>query len=228
MQLAQTIKWGAWSLLALNLMMAFGSIWVFMRMAPAIETIIDQNGRSLQACEQMLAALALTDPSNKNSDQLQSAFTTALNRAKNNITEKEEPGAIEAISQHFKQAFAGNTASREETVTSIQHLSQINRAAMVTADQKARQFGKAGAWGIVFMASAVFMAGMLFIKELKRSFIKPIEEIHSVIQAVKTGDTIRRCTGPDAPQDIRIIFGELNDILDENTSHSLLHKKWET
>lgn len=221
MKLAQSVRLGAWFLIALNLVMAFGSIWVFMRMAPAIEIIIEQNERSLHACEEMLSNLALVDQSAKNVDQLQSEFLKALQRAKNNITEKEEPIAIESISQNYIQAFAGDLESKKRTVTAIQQLSQINRSAMVTADRKARQFGNAGAWGIVFMASAVFMVGMLFMKGMKRSLIKPLEEIHSVIQAVKTGDKMRRCTGPDAPQDIRNIFGGLNDILDQNTSHTL-------
>lgn len=224
MKLAQSVRLGAWFLIALNLVMAFGSIWVFMRMAPAIEIIIEQNERSLHACEEMLSNLALVDQSAKDVEQLQSEFLKALQRAKNNITEKEEPIAIEAISKNYIQAFAGNLESKKATVSAIQHLSQINRSAMVTADRKARQFGSAGAWGIVFMASAVFMVGMLFIRGLRRSLIKPLEEIHSVIQAVKTGDKMRRCTGPDAPQDIRTIFGGFNDILDQNTSHTLTNK----
>lgn len=227
MKLAQSVRLGAWFLIALNLVMAFGSIWVFMRMAPAIEIIIEQNERSLHACEEMLSNLALVDQSAKDVEQLQSEFFKALQRAKNNITEKEEPIAIEAISQNYVQAFAGNLESKKWTVTAIRHLSQINRSAMVTADRKARQFGNAGAWGIVFMASAVFMVGMLFMKGMKRSLIKPIEEIHSVIQAVKTGDNMRRCTGPDAPQDIRTIFGGFNDILDQSTTSTLTNKKWE-
>ncbi len=198
-----------------------------MRMAPAIEIIIEQNERSLYACEEMLSNLALVDQSANEMKQLQSEFLKALQRAKNNITEKEEPIAIKAISQNYDQAFAGDLEAKKSTVAAIQYLSQINRAAMVTADRKARQFGNAGAWGIVFMASAVFMVGMLFMRGLKRSFVKPLKEIHSVIQAVKTGDNMRRCTGPDAPQDIRAIFGGFNDILDQNTSNTLTNKKWE-
>jgi methyl-accepting chemotaxis protein len=214
MKLAQSVRLGAWFLISLNLVMAFGSIWIFMRMAPAIEIIIEQNERSLHACEEMLSCLALVDQSAK-VDLLQSEFLKALQRAKNNITEKDEPIAIEAINRNYIQAFKGNLEGKKKTVAAIQHLSQINRAAMVTADRKARQFGTAGAWGIVFMASAVFMVGMLFMRDLKRSLVKPLEEIHSVIRAVKTGDNMRRCTGPDAPQDIRSIFGEFNDILDQ-------------
>jgi hypothetical protein len=94
---AQSVKLGAWFLISLNLMMAFGSIWVFMRMAPAIEIIIEQNERSLEACEEMLSILVLVNPSSKDTAQLESRFLNALNRADKNITEKEEPIAIDAI-----------------------------------------------------------------------------------------------------------------------------------
>jgi len=43
MKLAQSVKIGAWLLIVLNLLMAFGSIWKIMRMAPAIKVIIAQN-----------------------------------------------------------------------------------------------------------------------------------------------------------------------------------------
>lgn len=225
MKLAQQIRLGAWFLIALNLMMAFGSIWVFMRMAPAIEIIIEQNERSLHACEEMLSSLVLSDQSTNHIDRLKSEFETALKRAKNNITEDEEPDVIETIGNHYAGAFEGDKESMEITVASIRHLSQINRTAMVKADHQARQFGNAGAWGIVFMASGVFVVGMLFMKSLKRNLVKPLVELHSVVVAVKAGDQMRRCTGPDAPADVRAIFNELNEILDQNTSHCLKDKK---
>lgn len=87
---------------------------------------------------------------------------------------------------------------------------------MVKADRQARQFGNGGAWGIVFMASAVFIAGMLFMRSLKRNLVEPLEEIHSVIQAIRNGDSMRRCTGPDAPQEIKTIFSGINEVLDKN------------
>jgi hypothetical protein len=227
MKLAQSVRWGAWIIVVLNLMMAFGSIWIFMRMAPAIEKIIEQNERSLHACEEMLASLALFDQSAQDAGRLRSEFSEALNRARNNITEKEEPMAIEAIGQHSAEAFEGNPEGKRKTVAAIQRLSQINRTAMVTADQKARQFGNAGAWGIVFMASAVFLVGMVVMRGLMRSLVNPLAEIHSVIQAFKSGDKMRRCTGPGLPRDIRFVFEEFNTILDQNTSHAISHKKWE-
>ncbi len=223
MKLAQSVILGAWFLIGLNLMMAFGSIWVFMRMTPAIKTI-ERHERSLDACERMLSNLALVNLSAENIDQLQAEFSKALHYAKENITEGKETLVIESISQNYIQAFAGNRESKKRTVIAIQQLSQIHRSTMLTADRKARQFGNAGAWGIVFMASAMFTVGMLFIRGLRRNLVKSLEEIYSVIQAVKTGDKMRRCTGPDAPQDIRTIFEGLNDILDQNTSNTLTYE----
>ena len=224
MKLAQSVRLGAWSLISLNLVIAFAAIWVFMRMAPAIEIIIEQNEKSLHACEEMLCNLALAHQSDKDVIQLRAAFADALERAKSNITEKDEPVAIKVISKNYEMAFEGSLEGNKKTVSAIQHLSRINRDAMAKADQKAKEFGNAGAWGIVFMASLLFLFCMVFIKGLKRNLVKPLEEIYSVIQALKTGDGLRRCTGPDAPQDIRYIFGGINDLLDQNISNALSNK----
>lgn len=224
MKLSQSVRFGAWFLIALNLFMAFGCIWVFARMAPAIETIIKQNERSLFACEGMLSYLALADQAENVAGELQADFLQSLQWARDNISEKGERVAIATITKNYQQAFTGNNIARQDTVSAIRTLSQINRSAMILSSQKARQFGHAGAWGIVFMASAVFLVGMLFLKGLKRGVLHPLEEIYSVIQAFKTGDHMRRCTGVGVPQGIRFVFRGLNDILDQHVSATLANK----
>lgn len=226
MKLAQNIKFGAWVLIILNLVMAFGSIWVFARMAPAIEIIIERNQKSLIASEEMLTILVMTTTATQDTSKAKAEFAKSLKRAQNNITETEEPAAIEAIRKNYPKAFAGDSQGMKKTVSAIQHFNQINRDAMLNADRQARQLGNAGAWGIVFMASTVFMAGMLFIRSLKRGMMKPLEEIHSVVKAVKNGNRVRRCTVADSPKDIRVIFDGLNDMLDQNTQHEMNQKKW--
>jgi len=47
MQLGKGITLGLWLLIGLNMLMAFGSIGIFLRMAPAIELINFRNARSL-------------------------------------------------------------------------------------------------------------------------------------------------------------------------------------
>lgn len=216
MNVGQNVRLGAWLLIGLNLLMALGCIWVFIRMAPAIEVIIIQNERSLQACEEMLSSLALMNPNGSDTERLKGSFNDALDRAEKNVTEREEPLALESIRLNYAQAFAGDFEARTKTVTAIASLSRINREAMAVADKKARQLGNGGAWGVVFMASTVFLVGMLFMRSLKRNLIAPLAELGSVISALRRGNTLRRCTRMDMPSDIVQLFSEFNEFLDKN------------
>ncbi len=214
MNILTRIRLGAFFLIGLNLLMAFGSIWIFTRMAPAIEVIIDQNERSLEACEKMLTALALSGARQGEQSQLIALFSTSLAAAQNNITERDEPAALETINNRYQRAFAGDPAAVVETIAAINQLGEINREAMVRADKRARQLGNGGAWGVVFMASAVFLAGLFFVRALQRNVVRPLEEIYLVITASHQGDTGRRCSAADTPKDIKTIFGGINELLD--------------
>ncbi|GAB6095234.1 hypothetical protein JCM14469_14860 [Desulfatiferula olefinivorans] len=222
MKIAQPVRIGLWLLLGLNLLMAFGAVGVFTRMSPAISVIIDRNGKSLEACETMLTCLALITDDAEDNGAREKIFLDALTRARNNITETEEPDVLTLIAVNYKDAFAGQGDARRRTVTAVGRLGKINRDAMVRADLRARQFGHAGAWGIVFMASAVFFAGMVFRRSLSNHVIAPLEEIYAVISAHRRGDTMRRCTGSDLPRDIRIVFGALDEFLDFHQSRLAL------
>ena len=224
MKLAQSVRLAAWLLIGLNLVMAFGSIWIFVRMTPAIELIIDRNVTSLQTCEEMLAALAIANVNHPDrqtaAKSAQDTFKEALQRAQQNITEEEEPIIIQSIHQSYLKAFAGDTTALTKTVEAIQSLGATNRAAMVAADKIARQFGNAGAWGIVFMATTLFLVGMLFMRSLKKNLVHPLEEIHSVTAAIRHGDTMRRCTGTGLPREIHQVYNELNAILDKSSAQN--------
>ena len=214
MRLANTVKIGAWVLISLNILMAFGSIWIFMRMAPAIEVIILQNELSLEACEEMLTAL-LRNENDKNQTTIQiESFRNALERAKNNITEKEEPEILVRISQVYENAFEKDGAGLEQTVSAILELSKINRAAMKKADIRARQLGFAGAWGVVFMAASIFLVGMIFLRSLRVNLVEPLLEINFTVTAFREGNTMRRCSLANTPKSIKLMFNNLNEVLD--------------
>lgn len=205
--------------MGLNLLMALGAIWIFMRMAPAIEIILYRNARSLHASEQMLSFLAMADDrEGEDFIILKDSFSESLRNAQNNITEEGEPLTLERIGENYKDAFQGDREARNRTVAAILQLGDINRSAMAEADRRARQLGNAGAWGIVFMATIVFFSGMLFIRSISKRLIQPLEEIHAVITAHRGGDRMRRCTGANLPKDIKIIFTGINEYLDKNAS----------
>lgn len=214
MQLAQAVRVGGWLLVALNLLMAIGSIQVFMRMAPAIERIIERNERSLRDGEEMLSFLALSG-GGAMSEQLRANFAEALYRAKNNVTEPEEDDVLTLIDRLSPGAFQGEASARQEMVAAILRFGAINREAIFRADYAARRLGYAGAWGVVFMAISVFLVGVIFIRSLTRRVARPLEEIHSVIAAQRRGETMRRCSGADLPQEVKIIFNGINEILDQ-------------
>jgi len=216
MRLAQPVLIGAWVLIIANILMSFGSIWMFNRMAPAIERIIERNERSLQACEEMLAALTLASDNRSDAqlDSLRNVFVAALVKAEGNITEQNEPQAISAVRHNFDRAFSGNIRSKNSTVNAIVRLSSINRTAMVNADARARQIGSAGAWGVVFMATGVFLSGLIFLRKMDESMIRPLSDIHTVLTAYEKGDTLRRCTESGVPKDVAVIYRQINGILD--------------
>ncbi|MBN2161771.1 MAG: hypothetical protein JXR25_10205 [Pontiellaceae bacterium] len=209
MKTAQSVKLGAWLLISLNLLMAFGSIWVFVRMAPAIDVIIVQNEVSLQACQDMLAALA-TDADTTGSIE---RFRKALERAGNNVTEAEEPVIIRKISESCDAAFSGT--GRTKTIEAILELGTVNRNAMRQADQRAQQLGYAGAWGIVFMATAIFLIGMMFQHRLKTNLTEPLQEINAVTDAFCKGDAMRRCSLDRPPNNIKRVLNNVNQLLDQ-------------
>jgi hypothetical protein len=218
MKLSQSVKMGALLFITLNLLMALGSIWVFTRMTPAIKVIIDRNVRSLQACEDMLSSLAMISEDEYGNKELKKSFIESFTKARNNLTEEKEPAVLEKINRNFPKAFEGDFTARKSVVDAIVDLGEINRAAMIEADNRARQLGGAGAWGVVFMAVIVFIACMLFIRGVVRGLVKPFEEIHSVIVARRNGDTMRRCTDFNLPKDIKTVFSGLNEFLDKANS----------
>ncbi|MDO8948108.1 MAG: hypothetical protein Q7U88_13265 [Desulfocapsaceae bacterium] len=225
MRLAQAVRVGAWLLVGLNLFMALGAIWILMRMAPAMSGIIERNDRSLYACEEMLAALVLVgDDMSSDEEQHLRRFEVALKRAQENVTEKGESAALKVIASSSPAAFAGSLSARQQMVSAIVRLGNINREAMNQADKRVRQFGEAGIWGVVFMAIAVFGVGLLFTRSLLRRVVTPMVELHAVITAYRKGETRRRCSGVDMPQEVRLVFSGINEILDQGQAQDLLKR----
>lgn len=206
---------GVWVVIGLNIIMAFGAIGVFLRMAPAIEVILEKNDASLGACENMLAQIAgITSEAAKN-EALLIEFERSLALARGNVTEEEEPEAIRAIDAVYKEAFGNVQQAKRESIVAVQKLAQINRNAMDHADKRARSLGNAGAWWVVFMASCTFGAALYIMRRHQKNLIEVLEEINAVLNAHRLGDHMRRCSGAGLPSEIRHIYKGINDLLDK-------------
>ena len=215
MRLAQAVRVGAWILVGLNLLMAVGAIGIFNRMAPAIAVIIERNERSINACVDMLAIMAATGSGSAFPNAEAEAFRAAFTRARDNVTEPQEAEILDRMARLQPALFRGDAAVRGSMIDDTRKLDQINREAMVRADRQAQQLGRAGAWGVVFMALVVFLAGVLFIRSLTARVVRPLEEIHAVMTAHRSGETLRRCSGADLSQDVAAVFTGINELLDQ-------------
>lgn len=215
MKIGQPVKIGILILISFNILMAFSSIWIFTRMSPAIEEIISRNQVSLKACEDMLSAMTLLSKDKALNLQLKKKFTIALNNARNNITETAEPEALQNIQTNYLKALENDFIHKEKTVSAISKLAQVNRQAMIKADLKAKKLGYAGAWTIVFMSATIFFTGMLVKRSLNFNLIQPLNEIYSVFKDSSSGNKLRRCSGNNLPEDIKLIYNKINEYLDK-------------
>ena len=214
MKLLNSVRIGIWLLIFLNLFMGFGAIWFFLRMAPAIDNIIKKNTNTLVLCEKMLTCVAQMSDNSLDIGKSKEDFVVALKQAERNITEEGEPRAIAEITSNYSSAFAGDSRALSRTLNAIITLSAINKKAMEKEDHKARKLGSAGAWGVVFMATAVFIVTILLFRGIRRNLIYPIEEIHDVIVANLKGDSLRRCFGAGVSRDVKVLYAEINEVLD--------------
>ncbi len=216
MRMIHGILIGAWIVIGFNVLVAFGAIGVFARMAPAIAVILDQNDRSLGASEEMLAALALRGTDAAADDALRSRFEQAFAIASGNVTEPEEPAILDRIDRHAPAAFAGDVAAREQLVAAIRDLTAVNRAAMVRADRRAVQLGRAGGWSVALMAAIAFAVSLSLLRALRRQLIAPLEEVHDAVTSFYLGDRQRRCFPERATRELRAMCDTINAILDRN------------
>ncbi len=208
MKFAQGIRLGTWLLVLLNVVLAFTAVWMLLRIPPAVAPVMEQA--SLAACEEMLACLAAA----KSPQQAESraGFEQALQSVR--ADREQDVQAVQIIMQHYKQAFAGSHMEIQKTSAALLALTQNQRRNLAHAGRQVRQFASAGAWAIVFMAQAIFLIGLLFLRKQKKHLLAPLEEVYVVLQAQKNGDNLRRCGSSYASQDMQFIFSGINELLD--------------
>ncbi len=178
----------------------------FQRLAPAINTINDRNTQSLYYAEQMLTNIA----SKKNITK----FEEFLNKSKENITERNEKEAIENIEKSYKSAFAGNFKAEEYTIENVVKLTEVNRNAMKDAGIRAEKLKNVGIWIIIFPTIFVWCIGLALLKNLDRTFIKPLCVLKSVISEFKKGNKMRRCPNFAQEGEFQNLYNDINHILD--------------
>ncbi|MCU0662462.1 MAG: hypothetical protein MUC50_09080 [Myxococcota bacterium] len=216
MALRRDLLLGVIVLAALHAVLSFGAIGLFSRMAPEIERIIRANVVSLEACEAMLAALALTD-----GDEAERQLKAALAIASANITESPEKTLIATIQRNYRDAVKGSAGARRETLAAILALGQVNRDAMRRSDEEAQRLGNAGSWAAVFLAMTSFTASVVVIRRIRRRVVVPLGRIHDTLVAVRQGNLHRRCPTTGISHELALLATEVNGLVERIVKRSV-------
>ena len=193
-------------LLVLTTFLALAGIRGFSRLAPSIEQINRHNTRSLFVAEKMLSSIAI--------EKNKKTFENALFLAKENITEIGEKEAVKQIENNYKKAFEGDNLKEEKTVEGIIELSKINRIAMKNAALEAKKLSSVGSWVIVFMTLAIWITGILIIRNVRKNIINPMLEIKDVFECYKKGNKLRRCSKITSTKEFQNVYEEIYNVLD--------------
>lgn len=204
------------TLVVLNLALSFGAIGLFARMGPAIEGILKENVYTIVAVEKILGELATSDDVVPLEDSQKEAIELALADAEKNITEGEERPVIDRLRQEWPRVASGEAGARAPFVADLQQLILINREAMVDVDERARQLGNAGAWSAVLVGFLTFLLSLIVLARMERRLVRPLLELHEVVNVARRGQHLRRCRGVvDAPREVLNLTQAVNQLLDE-------------
>lgn len=193
-------------LLLCSTIISIAGISGFQRLAPAINSINDRNTQSLYYAEQMLMNIASRKDINK--------FEEFLNKSKENITETNEKDAVENIEKSYKAAFKGNFRAEEYTIENVVKLTEVNRNAMIQAGVSAEKLKNVGIWIIIFPTILAWSIGLALLKNLEKTFIKPLEDLRSAIAEYKKGNRMRRCPKFSQEAEFQSLYTDINSILD--------------
>lgn len=218
MKLSNSIKICGYFLVSINLIISFSTIWLFLRIVPAIDSIVQNNVSSLEAAESMLTSLIVIENEGATKKDLQ-AFKVALKSAMQNVSKNDEKIAIGIIERSYKQAFNNDVTSRKELRFAIDYLFQINKDEILRLKNEAAKASKAGAWGLAFMALIAFFLTLLLLKRLDKKLLVPVKELYEVIRSYKKRNKFRRCMGENVNSDIKLIFDGVNELLDDRIEY---------
>lgn len=193
-------------ILVCSTVITIAGICGFQRLEPFVSTLNSSNTESLYYAEQMLSSIsAKKDLKN---------FEKYLDKSKNNITETGEKEVLDKISDNYLPAFRDNRFAEEETINEIAEFSEINRVAMEQAGIRAKKIQNVGIWIIIFPSIFIWIIGLTLLARLKRTFIKPIQELNNVIFDYNKGNRMRRCPSYTISKDLQKLYDGINRILD--------------
>jgi PAS domain-containing protein len=196
-------------LVVLQVLTSFVGAWLLGRMTPAVERILVENERSLEAVERMALALAEA----KHVSEAQPRFVAALEIAEGNVTEEAERTELRALRERHEAAFAGDRRAQERVVEALSRLGRINRDAMERSNQEAQRLGLAGAWVVALFGVIGLLGSVIAVVRTRRRLVAPLRVLADVVTDHARGSSHRRCPRTQGGE-LGEVLGNVNELLD--------------
>lgn len=190
------------------------SVVLLERLAYSAKEVVQTNAYSVKATQEMLALLA--GDSSPASSAFQQGFQKAMIEAEAHISHEGEKGLLTVIREQYQvlRLEPDNQRVRMVLVRSISELSQVNRIAMIEADESVSFFSIAGGWAIVGLTLVGYLIGRMSLTNLNKGALQPMAEICVVLNDWEAGNNLRRINTSRVTGDMRRSQEIINRLLD--------------
>lgn len=190
------------------LVVTAGAIHLLQRVAPETDRIASRVG-TLEAADAALTVLA-----GPLDGDAASRWSGALARLEADAASDAERADIMAVRRSGMAAFAGSEPARAAAATALEDFAAGRRGSAIAHARRARMLADGGAWGVVLVGLGGYVASLIVMRRVRRRVVEPILELDRVLGAAARGDAARRCRPLDAPHEVRVLIGRVNDLLD--------------
>lgn len=206
---------GARVLTFIVVLIAATSVVLLERLASSAREVVQSNAYSIKASGEMLALMA--GVASIGSEEFEQRFSKALLDARQHISHPGEKALIDTIDQSFELLVTGDRSEigRRKIIDSIMALSNLNRSAVIQADEQVSFFSIAGGWAIVGLTMIGLFVGRKMSANMKASAIDPIVEICRVLSDWDSGNYMRRAQTSKASGEFRHSLDIVNRLLDK-------------
>ncbi|MCA9614455.1 MAG: hypothetical protein H6721_04600 [Sandaracinus sp.] len=194
-------------LVTLQVLTSFVGAWLLGRMTPAVDRILVDNERSLEAVETMALALTADDL------DARARFESSLAVAENNVTEHDERPELRVLRENYPRALTGDLAARAAVRDALARLGAVNRVAMERANEEAQRLGLAGAWVVALFGILGLIGSVLAVVRTRRRLVGPLRVLADVVTDHARGSSHRRCPRTEGGE-LGEVLGHVNELLD--------------
>ena len=219
MKLSGSIKFSIYISLGMHILISYCLIWFFTRMVPVITSVSENNEISIDSAMYMMYILAENEAGAIDRDTGRVRFERHLHAAEAIITEEREEELLSVIRGSYQAALEGDKEAFELVSRTVMELKEVNLSKAHSSMVSAQHMGDAGAWGIFFLASLNFIISLMFLRNLQREWILPVEEMGKAIEEYKKGNTMRRCNVflSFKGKGMERLLKSVNELLDNNS-----------